>query len=321
MILAADIQASPTVQILCTELDPPAVQPLLIQFLDGKLSASVALMYLLIETRSLERVSAVVNTLSNRVAALEGQNTCYQKSLAQLVELIRQNHQGCERITEMLRSNVDSDEPAPSIDEGIAFCKRLFDWSVQQCAEASVALYSLGNPEILAAVTAEVVAKMQEWELLNLAYTVLEIGCGIGRFQSALATKLHSITGIDVSAKMIETARTRCAGIANVHLSECSGHDLSQFPDQSFDLVFAVDSFPYLCQSGMPLVETHFSEAARVLKPHGHLLILNFSYRDSLLTDSTDVNRLATTTGFDVVLDGERPFSLWDGTAFHLRLR
>ena len=63
-----------------------------------------------------------------------------------IATLLRENDAGCDRIVQMLRSNVDTDEPAESVEEGLEFCRRLFDWSVQQSEEASVALYSLGSP-------------------------------------------------------------------------------------------------------------------------------------------------------------------------------
>ena len=42
----------------------------------------------------------------------------------------------------------------------------------------------------------------------------------------------------------------------------------------------------------------HFQEAARVLKPSGHFLILNFSYRGDLDADRADISRLAARAGF-----------------------
>ena len=247
--------------------------------------------------------------------------TYSEKSSTARAALARKNHEGCDPIARMLRSEVDSDEPAPSVEDGIAFCKRLFDWSVEQCAEAGVALYSLGNAAILDAATSEIVAVMREWHLVGRERSMLEIGCGIGRFQRALAADALSITGIDVSRNMIAAARERCAGLANASLLQCSGRDLTQFTTDSFDLVFAVDSFPYLFQSGMALVEEHFSEVARVLKPRGDFLTLEFSYRSELRADRTDVARLAAAAGFEVLVDGAQPFSLRDGAAFHLRAR
>lgn len=182
-------------------------------------------------------------------------------------------------------------------------------------------LYSLGNAAILDAATSEIAGVMREWNLVGRERSMLEIGCGIGRFERALAADALSITGIDVSRNMVAAARKRCAGLANVSLLECSGRDLRQFRADSFDLVFAVDSFPYLFQSGMALVEKHFREVARVLKPRGDFLILEFSYRSELRSDRTDVARLAAAAGFEVLVDGVQPFTLWDGAAFHLRAR
>lgn len=305
-------QAAPQAEI-------SALSPLLVRYFQAEASAPVTLMNLLIETRSLEDSLAQLAAVNRRLSANPLRNSHLLTALTQLVELAHANRSGCERIVRMLRSNVDSDDPAASIEEGITFCKRLFDWSVQQNPEASVALYSLGNPDILAAATAEIVARMAEWNLLGGDATLLEIGCGIGRLQYALNDKVKHITGIDVAPNMIAAARARCAGLANVALRECSGYDLAQFSSDEFDVVFATDSFPYLFQSGMSLVETHFYEAARVLRPHGDFLILNFSYRDDLDADRRDVARLAEAAGFEIVIHGRQMFSLWDGAAFHLK--
>ncbi len=181
-----------------------------------------------------------------------------------------------------------------------------------------MALYSLGNPAILDAATQEVVELLVARRWVTAARDVLEIGCGIGRFERALAPQVRAITGIDVSPRMIEQARRRCAGLDNVSLLACTGYDLAPFADASFDLVMAVDSFPYLVQSGMALVERHFEEARRVLRPGGDLVIFEFSYRGDAGRDRDDVSRLALTTGFTVRDSGTRLLSLWDGALFHL---
>jgi ubiquinone/menaquinone biosynthesis C-methylase UbiE len=235
-----------------------------------------------------------------------------------LVDLVERNRAGCERIARMIASGVDSDRPAESVEQGITFCRNLFDWSVAQSSESSVALYSLGNPAILDAATREVVDLLVARRWITAARDVLEIGCGIGRFEHALAPRVRTITGIDVSPRMIEQARARCAGLDNVSLVACTGYDLAAFGDASFDLVMAVDSFPYLVQSGMALVERHFEEARRVLRPGGDLVIFEFSYRGDAARDRDDVSRLAATTGFAVRDNGTRALSLWDGALFHL---
>ncbi len=180
-----------------------------------------------------------------------------------------------------------------------------------------MALYALGSPELLLAATAEIVAALRRWGVLGRDRSMLEIGCGIGRFEEALAGELALGVGIDVAAAMLRAARARCAGRANVSFLQTSGLDLASFRDRSFDLVLAVDSFPYLFQAGSELVARHVAEAARVLRPGGDLVILNLSYRDDLGQDRRDLAALATEE-FDIRRDGTREFRHWDGAAFHL---
>jgi len=295
-------------------ISDPAQRDILKRYLDGNISAEITLMNLLVVKPDLNLIQIILS----RAISTSGRSD--KNPLIKLSALAIDNYEGCSRIASMLRSGVDSDEPAASIEEGIAFCKHLFDWSVEQCPEASVALYSLGNPAILDAATAEIAELIRQWQLAGPERRLLEIGCGIGRFQKALATDVLAITGIDISANMIQVARSRCQQYDNVLFHVCSGRDLAMCETGSLDLVYAVDSFPYLYQSGMALLEIYFNEVHRVLKPGGDFLILEFSYRNKLNADRVDVNRLAE-PAFEVMVNGTRPFSIWDGSAFHLRAR
>ena len=62
-----------------------------------------------------------------------------------------------------------------------------FDEAVALAPEAAVALYSLGSSEILDRATEEIVARLREWRLVGADIDVLDIGCGIGRIERALA--------------------------------------------------------------------------------------------------------------------------------------
>jgi SAM-dependent methyltransferase len=183
-----------------------------------------------------------------------------------------------------------------------------------------VAAYTLGDPRLLARATEELVAQLRALGVLGRDRDTLEIGCGIGRMQRALAGLVREAYGVDISARMIAAASRRCAGIANAHFVRCSGRDLAPFGAGRFDLVYAVDSFPYVQRAGWAAVERYVAEVARVLRPDGDLVIFNYSYRGDLAADRRDIAALAHAHGLGVLVNGERRLRTWDGVLFHLRL-
>lgn len=310
------------VERLTAGIEPQAHRQILVHCLSGSLSPAVALMQLLIETEDAALVRGTVDEVTRRAASLSrATDSLLRDRVDDLTQLVVENEPGCEKIAEMLRANVDSPAPAPSVEEGIAFCERLFDWSVQESEEASVALYSLGNPQLLERATREIIAQLERWNVISRKSVVLDIGCGIGRIAAELAPRVREVHGIDVSGRMIETALRRCAPLSNVRLMKSSGRDLHEFENESIDAALAVDTFPYINQSGAPLVTTFFAETARVLRPGGDFVILNYSYSEDDAASVADVTRLAREHGFEVIIAGERPFSIWDGVAFRLRKR
>ena len=194
-----------------------------------------------------------------------------------------------------------------------------YDRAVAINPEASVALYSLADPGLLADSTAEMVVLLQREGLVGRDKDVLEIGCGIGRFATALAPLVRRYTGIDVSAGMVETARRRALGLANVAIEPTAGRDLAGFADASVELVMAIDMFPYLVAGAEGLAERHFAEAARVLKPGGSFLIMNYSYRDDVARDRSDAAHHAVANGLAMRRNGTRDTEIWDGVTFLMR--
>ncbi|MDQ4136114.1 MAG: class I SAM-dependent methyltransferase [Pseudomonadota bacterium] len=281
----------------------------------GELPANIAAMRLLMESREPGEVEHAVAGLLDRLRG--GADSNEVRRIQAVLNLLRSNPDAWRTVKTVL-DDVRHDEESGSPDDAIRRWATAFDRAARGYPEGSVALYALGNPELLKAATAEVVERLRSWGLLGCERKVLEIGCGIGRFGEALAGEVGDYIGIDISSAMIEAARRRCAGLRHVTFRQSSGRDLSLFQDGSFDLVLAVDTFPYLVQSGMPLAATHVAEAARVLRPGGDLLILNFSYRGDPALDRADVRRLAEKFGFEAVRDGTREFSLWDGASYHL---
>jgi phosphatidylethanolamine/phosphatidyl-N-methylethanolamine N-methyltransferase len=99
---------------------------------------------------------------------------------------------------------------------------------------------------------------------------ILEVGVGTG-INTSLYPGNCRITGIDLSASMLDKARDRVArqGLRNVRLLEMDAANLT-FADDSFDIVYA----PYLV-SVVPDPVQVVREMRRVCKPGGKIIILN----------------------------------------------
>jgi SAM-dependent methyltransferase len=198
----------------------------------------------------------------------------------------------------------------------VAHWSVLFDRVAAISPEAGVALYSLGRADLLERATGEVVALMADQGLLEPGRIAVEIGCGIGRFLPPLAARGCVVLGIDVSPGMLAEAGRRCSHLPRAGLARTAGADLACLADATVDLVFAVDSFPYLVDAG--LAAAHVAEAHRVLKPGGTLLVLNWSYRGDEQADRAEAARLAAETGFFITATGRADLRAWDGKVYRL---
>jgi SAM-dependent methyltransferase len=286
------------------------VRAVLEDCLAGEASPPISLARLLLAMDRVEDVEELLESLEKQDEA---------DPLAEMARLLHEHRAGCEDAAVILHDHPDVGRTRRSAADAIADCRSFFDHAVALNEEASVAAYCLGDPGLLDAYTAEIVDLLDSWQVLGPDRDALEIGCGIGRIQASLSPRVRESHGIDISDNMIAAARRRCSGLANVHLSRCSGRDLAGFADQGFDLVLAADSFPYIYQGGRDLVSVHFDEITRVLRPGGDFVLLNFSYRASREADRRDVQRLCRSFGLELLVDGIQPFRLWDGEAYHIR--
>lgn len=290
------------------------VHPDLVACLAGDIPPEVALARLLAGRGDVDAVARAVRD----VAAGDLTPAVERERLTALRALLPPLERACRPIAALMAHHPHAGDALDS-ELAIAHNREFFDRAVAAGEEASVALYSLGSAELLERASNEIVRLLRAWGAIGPDRSVLQIGCGIGRVEAALAPHVRSAYGIDISPSMIAAARRRCRGLANVEFAVCTGRDLATSADASFDLVYAVDSFPYLVQGGWLLVERHLSEARRVLRPGGDLAIFNFSYRGDADADRRDVARLARAAGLEILVGGTRPFTHWDGLAFHLR--
>lgn len=94
---------------------------------------------------------------------------------------------------------------------------------------------------------------------------VLEAACGPGRGLGYLAEKARTVTAGDLTPALIDAARAHYG--ERVKLSVFDAQNLA-FADASFDLVLLYEALYYL-----PEPEIFLSEARRVLRPGGELLL------------------------------------------------
>ena len=124
--------------------------------------------------------------------------------------------------------------------------------------------------------------RLTRWGLSHVEvgprFTVLDVGCGGGQTIDTLATVATDgkVFGIDYSADSVAVAREKNRSWierARVDIRHGSVSRLP-FPDQTFDLVTAVETHYY-----WPDLAGDVREVLRVLKPGGAFLIIAESYR------------------------------------------
>lgn len=94
----------------------------------------------------------------------------------------------------------------------------------------------------------------------------LDVGCGIGLMGEFLRDSVGAVSGVDMSAKSIETAQANLPGI------DFKSYDGSTIPhqDNTFDVTFAVNVMHHV----PPAEWLHFlKEMKRVVKPGGLIFI------------------------------------------------
>ena len=107
----------------------------------------------------------------------------------------------------------------------------------------------------------------------------LDFGCGAGRLTIALADRVDTAVGVDISEPMLAKAREldthgRCTFVHN------DGADLARFSDASFDVVMSSLVLQHLPQD---LARGYLAELVRVLRSGGALVVQLVTGPDSSL--------------------------------------
>lgn len=101
---------------------------------------------------------------------------------------------------------------------------------------------------------------------------LLDIGTGTGRMLELFGPRVQQAVGVDLSREMLAVARVNLerAGLRNGSVRQADMYQLP-FPGGSFDAVVIHQVLHYAERPGAAI-----AEAARVLRPGGHLLVIDF---------------------------------------------
>jgi ubiquinone/menaquinone biosynthesis C-methylase UbiE len=122
--------------------------------------------------------------------------------------------------------------------------------------------------EIHLGVLAELVAHGE----IGSESRVLDVGCGTGNYARSLVSVTGCrVSGVEPSARMRDRAISATAWEA---LLEARAEQLP-FPDATFDLVMSTDVIHHVSDRN-----AYFAEAARVLRPGGHVVTVTDSHDD-----------------------------------------
>jgi ubiquinone/menaquinone biosynthesis C-methylase UbiE len=106
--------------------------------------------------------------------------------------------------------------------------------------------------------------------------SLLDLGTGTGRMLELFGPEIERGLGIDLSPAMLRLARARLerAGLKHCSVRQGDIYDV-RIPPNSFDVVLLHQVLHYLDDGG-----TAIREAARVLRPGGRLLVVDFAPHD-----------------------------------------
>lgn len=143
--------------------------------------------------------------------------------------------------------------------------------------------------ELDAQVTRETLSKLE-------ANAVLELGCGTGKNTAFLAERFAQVKAVDFSAGMLARARQQVTA-ANVSFVEADLKVRWPAEDASFDLATSNLVFEHIAD-----LTAVFCEAARVLRPGGHLFVCELHPFRQYLGSQARFEREGSTTRIDAFL-------------------
>ncbi len=160
---------------------------------------------------------------------------------------------------------------------------------------------------------------------LQSGEAVLDVGCGTGTLAIVAKKRVGEtgrVCGIDPSTQLLAGARRKAARAKLLIDFLQEGIEQMPFPNQSFDVVLSTFMMHHVPDD---LKRRGLSEIARVLKPQGRLLVIDFKHSEEhqqrpVQTGTTqfqDLPALMQEAGFALIETGEMPFSIQSTASGH----
>jgi len=116
---------------------------------------------------------------------------------------------------------------------------------------------------------AELASKVREFVIAHGDESAVDVGTGAGALAFALAPIVGDVVGVDRVPELLELARERATGYANVRFVEGDAEHLS-FGDATFDLAGTLRTLHHV-----PRPELVLAELTRITRPGGRILVID----------------------------------------------
>ena len=172
-----------------------------------------------------------------------------------------------------------------------------------------------GGPDTFDGISAAHIENLRKWIEIHPSYSIVEIGCGIGRDAIPLTRILSNgrYVGIDIIKRSIDWCNRNISARHNnftfyhfdvedkLHNSGGTTRTteiIIPVPDGSVDRIIVFSVFTHMWQSD---IEHYLKEFKRVLKPDGLVYATTFIYDEEILKSA----RLTNLTPFDLRFEHE----------------
>jgi ubiquinone/menaquinone biosynthesis C-methylase UbiE len=131
--------------------------------------------------------------------------------------------------------------------------------------------------------------------------SILEVGAGTGRYSVTLAKRGLHVAAVELIEHNLEILKSKLDGTEPITTLQGNALDLSVFPDDSFDLTMMLGPMYHLYTKEEKLKA--LSEAVRVTKPNGYILVAYCMNEPTVIQYMFGLNHLHEVMDLNILTD------------------